>query len=106
MADRAESDAEFNQSLTELLSGGHAVRTLALAESLAKKSGRTLAELLGDLEMALNATYRQNMKVGGPIAMRKRRTLLADMKRLVLTGMVPVNAQMGLEAIGLSVSGR
>ena len=112
--DRAADGTDQTQSFIELLSGGHAVRTLALAESLAKQSGLTMAELLGEVEMALNATYRQlqgsagqpavAMANVGPIAMRRRRKLLAELKRLVLTGMVPVNAQMGLEAIGLSAA--
>jgi DNA polymerase III delta prime subunit len=99
-AEAASVDADF----LELLAGADGTTVLVTAERLAKQSGRTMSDLLVGMEMALNAAYRRPMPTSSPESIRRRRERLAEMKRLVFTGMVPVNAQMAMESIGLAAA--
>jgi DNA polymerase III delta prime subunit len=94
---------ELDQKLSGLLQAGSAHAAVQAAAALVDGSASGLAELIEELEIAINNQYWAALhQQARPdlVRIRRRRELLREIRLLAVKNKVALNAQMVLEALG------
>ncbi len=100
---RQGDDGQAGSSrLTELMCSSDPATITQAAEALVRDGGVTAPALLREWEMQLNASYARGEKPRSVARVSQSRELLGELKRLVLGGRVPLNAQLAAECLALN----